>query len=43
MDELELLKKDWEKKDPAHKKLSANDLYPILQKNLPLLLKPYFI
>lgn len=42
MDELELLKKDWEKKDPAHKKLSANDLYPILQKKSSSIVKTLF-
>mgnify|MGYP000852347986 CR=1 FL=1 len=32
MDELELLKKDWGKQDTTFKKLSANEIYPILQK-----------
>jgi len=42
MDELELLKKDWEKKDPAHKKLSAEDLYPILHKKSSSIVKTLF-
>ena len=42
MDELELLKKDWEKKDPAHKKLSAEDLYPILYKKSSSIVKTLF-
>lgn len=42
MDELELLKKDWEKKDPAHKKLSVEDLYPILYKKSSSIVKTLF-
>jgi len=42
MDELELLKKDWEKKDPAHKKLSAEELYPILYKKSSSIVKTLF-
>jgi hypothetical protein len=42
MDELELLKKDWEKKDPAHKKLSVEELYPILYKKSSSIVKTLF-
>ncbi len=42
MDELELLKKDWGKQDTAFKKLSANDIYPILQKKSSSIVKTLF-
>ena len=42
MDELELLKKDWEKQDPSHKKLSAKELYPILHKKSSSIVKTLF-
>ena len=32
MDELELLKKDWNKSDDHHKKLSGKEIYPMLHK-----------
>jgi hypothetical protein len=42
MDELELLKKDWGKRDTNFKKLSANEIYPILQKKSSSIAKTLF-
>lgn len=42
MDELELLKKDWGKQDGPYKKLSANDIYPMLQKKSSSIVKTLF-
>ena len=42
MDELELLKKDWGKQDTAYKKLSTNEIYPILQKKSSSIVKTLF-
>jgi len=42
MDELELLKKDWGKQDTTFKKLSANEIYPILQKKSSSIAKTLF-
>ena len=39
MDELELLKKDWNKKDSDFKKLSSADLYAMLQKKSSSIVK----
>jgi len=41
MDELELLKKDWNKQS-EHKKLSANDIYPMLHKKSSSIVKTLF-
>lgn len=42
MDELELLKKDWNKKDGDFKKLSSADLYAMLQKKSSSIVKTLF-
>jgi MFS family permease len=42
MDELELLKKDWGKQDGSFKKLSSNDIYPMLQKKSSSIVKTLF-
>jgi hypothetical protein len=42
MDELELLKKDWNKQDSSHKKLSAKDIYPMLLKKSSSIVKTLF-
>lgn len=42
MDELELLKKDWNKKDSDFKKLSSADLYAMLQKKSSSIVKTLF-
>ena len=42
MDELELLKKDWDKQKPEYKKLSATDIYPMLQKKSSSIVKTLF-
>ena len=42
MDELELLKKDWGKQDNTYKKLSAKEIYPILQKKSSSIAKTLF-
>lgn len=42
MDELELLKKDWNKQDTTFKKLSSEDIYPILQKKSSSIVKTLF-
>lgn len=42
MDELELLKKDWNKEKPEHKKLSTTDIYPMLQKKSSSIAKTLF-
>ncbi|MFH6769902.1 hypothetical protein V8G56_14205 [Gaetbulibacter aquiaggeris] len=42
MDELELLKKDWRKQDATYKKLSAKEIYPILQKKSSSIAKTLF-
>ena len=42
MDELELLKKDWGKQDSTYRKLSANEIYPILQKKSSSIAKTLF-
>jgi hypothetical protein len=42
MDELELLKKDWGKQDSTYKKLSTNDIYPMLQKKSSSIAKTLF-
>ncbi len=42
MDELELLKKDWGKEGSTYKKLSANEIYPILQKKSSSIAKTLF-
>ncbi len=42
MDELELLKKDWGKQDSSYKKLSTNDIYPMLQKKSSSIVKTLF-
>lgn len=42
MDELELLKKDWDKKDKTFKKLSSAELYPMLQKRSSSIVKTLF-
>jgi hypothetical protein len=41
MDELELLKKDWNKQS-EHKKLSVNDIYPMLHKKSSSIVKTLF-
>ncbi|WP_136481959.1 hypothetical protein [Cognatitamlana onchidii] len=41
MDELDLLKKDWNKK-PENKKLTAQDIYPMLQKKSSSIVKTLF-
>ncbi|NCO62601.1 MAG: hypothetical protein GW839_03415 [Flavobacteriales bacterium] len=42
MDELELLKKDWNRQDTTFKKLSSEDIYPILQKKSSSIVKTLF-
>lgn len=42
MDELELLKKDWNKEKPEHKKLSTQDIYPMLHKKSSSIVKTLF-
>lgn len=42
MEELELLKKDWNKDKPQHKKLAANDIYPMLHKKSSSIAKTLF-
>lgn len=42
MDELELLKKDWNKQDLEHKKLSTKDIYPLLHKKSSSIVKTLF-
>lgn len=43
MDELELLKKDWQKKDVAHPKLSYNEIYSMLWKKSSSIVKWIFV
>ncbi|QWX85653.1 hypothetical protein H0I23_03270 [Cellulophaga sp. HaHaR_3_176] len=43
MDELELLKKDWQKKELAHPKLSYNDIHGMLWKKSSSIVKWIFI
>lgn len=43
MDELELLKKDWQKKDVEHPKLSYNDIHSMLWKKSSSIVKSIFI
>ncbi|WP_252732395.1 MULTISPECIES: hypothetical protein [Cellulophaga] len=43
MDELELLKKDWQKKEVAHPKLSYEDIYKMLLKKSSSVVKWIFI
>lgn len=42
MDELDILKKDWNKEKPEHKKLSTQDIYPMLQKKSSSIAKTLF-
>ncbi len=42
MDELELLKKDWQKEDSQYPKLSINEIYSLLQKKSSSLVKWLF-
>ena len=42
MDELDILKKDWNKENPKHKKLSATDIYPMLHKKSSTIVKKLF-
>jgi hypothetical protein len=42
MEELELLKKDWNKDKPGHKKLAATDIYPMLHKKSSSIAKTLF-
>lgn len=42
MEELELLKKDWNKDKPEHKKLAATDIYPMLHKKSSSIAKTLF-
>ena len=42
MDELDILKKDWNKEKPEHKKLSTQDIYPMLQKKSSSIVKTLF-
>lgn len=42
MDELELLKKDWQKEDTNYPKLSINEIYSLLQKKSSSLVKWLF-
>jgi len=39
MDELDILKKDWNKSHIVHKKLSVNDIYPMLHKKSSSIVK----
>lgn len=43
MDELELLKKDWQKKEAQHPKLSYNDIYNMLWKKSSSIVRWIFI
>ena len=43
MDELELLKKDWQKKELAHPKLSYNEIYSMLWKKSSSIVKWIFV
>lgn len=42
MDELDILKKDWNKHDDGHKYLSSKDIYPMLQKKSSSIVKTLF-
>jgi hypothetical protein len=42
MDELDILKKDWNKENPEDKKLSASDIYPMLHKKSSTIVKKLF-
>lgn len=42
MDELDILKKDWNKPNTEHKKLSVKDIYPMLQKKSSSIVKMLF-
>ncbi|MDO7173959.1 hypothetical protein [Mariniflexile sp. AS56] len=42
MDELDILKKDWNKEKPEHKKLSTQDIYPMLHKKSSSIAKTLF-
>ena len=42
MDELDLLKKDWNKDRPDHKKLSVKDIYPMLHKKSSSIVKTLY-
>ena len=42
MDELDILKKDWNKEKPEHKKLSATEIYPMLHKKSSSIVKTLF-
>lgn len=42
MDELDILKKDWNKSNTDHKKLSVNDIYPMLLKKSSSIVKMLF-
>ncbi|KJD34406.1 hypothetical protein PK35_00975 [Tamlana nanhaiensis] len=42
MDELDLLKKSWNKPQQAHKTLSVNDIYPMLHKKSSSIVKTLF-
>jgi hypothetical protein len=42
MDELDILKKDWNTTKPDHKKLTVNDIYPMLHKKSSSIVKTLF-
>jgi hypothetical protein len=42
MDELDLLKKDWNKQQPEDKQFSSKDIYPMLQKKSSSIVKTLF-
>lgn len=42
MDELDILKKDWNNTSSEHKKLSVKDIYPMLQKKSSSIVKTLF-
>lgn len=42
MDELDILKKDWNTTKPDHKKLKVNDIYPMLHKKSSSIVKTLF-
>ena len=42
MDELDILKKDWNKSSAGHKKLSVKDIYPMLHKKSSSIVKTLF-
>ncbi|MDP5158998.1 MAG: hypothetical protein NWQ07_10510 [Flaviramulus sp.] len=42
MDELDILKKDWNKANTDYKKLSVKDIYPLLQKKSSSIVKTLF-